>query len=94
MGCRVGWGGIKVISGLHLVEQSGRGQYLQKEHNQKRNVFVGRLAKGSPWPSEQTPIPTSPPGNQITDRFQSGRSEVEFRKEAEDRQMTVRRPAL
>lgn len=80
---------MKVISGLHLVEQSGRWQYLQKDHNQKRNMFVERLAKGSPWPSEQTPVPTSPKGIRLqTD------SEVEFRKEAGHRQMTVHKPAL
>lgn len=78
MGCCVCVGrgrgvGTKVISGLHMVEPSGRWQYLQTEHNQRRNVFVERLAKGSSWPSEQTPVPTSPPGIRLqTDSSPAG----------------------
>lgn len=63
MDCCV-WGGglIKVISGLHAVEPEGRWQYVQKEYNQRRDMFVERLARGSPWLPEQTLVPTSPPG--------------------------------
>lgn len=49
------------------------GSAYTKSTTQRRNMLVERLAKGSPWSPEQTPVPTSPSGIRLhTDSSPAG----------------------